>query len=412
MFKVMKNAQVKRMVVLLCMLWLLLLAVGCAFLYSSGKLTVYQLMEHDYEIVGELSQGTPIAELGILTGETKDVNIQSGKKLLAAYGYDRESPVQLYQYYWELIIIPIIWFFAFTTIFFLGVLWICLFQCGKIYREIQGLKSTTDHFILDGDYCAPACSEGDLSALKDSIHALQEKVAFRVEALGKDKEYLKDLLSDISHQLKTPLAALRMYNEIIMDRKNLSEEKKQEFLLLGKQQIDRTDWLVQGLLKMVRVEAGAIEMNLRKNSLTDTVEQAVTPFLEMASQRRIRLHIDVPDDICFHHDRDWTAEAVGNIIKNAIEHTPDDGKVTISASQTPLVAELRIIDTGRGMEVAEIPHVFERFYSKNKSPDCKNVGIGLSLAKEIIEKNNGSIYVKSAPGVGSEFIVTFLKEKS
>lgn len=251
-----------------------------------------------------------------------------------------------------------------------------------------------------------------MSALKGSMHVLQEKIAFRVEALGKDKAYLKDLLSDISHQLKTPLAALRMYNEIMMERKTLSEEKKQEFLLLGKQQIDRTDWLVQGLLKMARVEAGAVTMNLRKNALADTVEQAAAPFLETAHQHNISLRVEIGEDISFCHDRDWTAEAVGNIIKNAIEHTPDGGRVTITALQTPLIAELRIADTGSGMKTSEIPHVFERFYSANKSPDCKNVGIGLSLAKEIIEKNNGSIYVKSAPGEGSEFILTFLKEKS
>lgn len=412
MFQVIKNTPVKRITAWLCILWLLILTVGCIFLYSSGKQTMYRFIEHDYEIAGALSQGTPTAELSLLTGTMKQENVERGKQMLAPYGYDKEIPEQLYQYYSELMIRPVLWYVLFVTLFFIGVLLLCFVQTGTIYKEIRRLKSAADHFVLDGDYQAPVCSEGDLSALKDSIHAMQEKVAFRVKALSKDKEYLKDLLSDISHQLKTPLAALRMYNEIIMERKNLSEERKQEFLLLGKQQIDRTDWLVQGLLKMARVEAGAIVMNLRENSLANTVEQATAPFLELASQHKINLRIDVPEEISFCHDRDWTAEAVGNIIKNAIEHTPDGGKVTVSAVQTPLVAELRIADTGRGMEVTEIPHVFERFYSKNKSPDCRNVGIGLSLAKGIIEKNNGSIYVKSSPGIGSEFIVTFLKEKS
>lgn len=404
-----KSVSAKRMLAFLAAVCLLLAAGGCFLIQFNAQKTIALLMEQDYEIIGAMSDGADIGKLSLLTGKTDAANIEKGKRILSGYGYDNAAPAKIYPYYK---------FLARNNMLLLvGVLVLfCAFAAGlfaansaAVRRKIRALNHAALTYDLESDENAQPCGEGELASLENAIGELGSRVSYHVRALGSDKEYLKNLLSDISHQLKTPIAALRMYIEIMSEHEELSKEKKQEFLLLCKEQIDRTDWLVQGLLKMARVEAGAVQMQTRESYLADTVEQACAPFAETAKRGEVSLENRVSADIMLCHDRDWVAEAVGNLVKNALEHTPKGGAVSITANQTPLCAELHIKDNGCGMETTEIPHVFERFYSKNAAPDSHNVGIGLSLAKEIIEKNNGSIYVKSAPGEGSEFILTFLK---
>lgn len=412
MGRLMKNKYVRQAAALLLAVCLLLMACGCFLIYRNGEKTIQLLMEQDYDMIGAMADGAEIGRLSLLTGEIDPHNAAKGKEILSGYGYDANAPAKIYPYYQSLIQDQISLFLCLFALFFLLALGVFMGGMAGIYRKIRALHQAASTYHFETGVAVSHYSEGDLAALENAIQGLGDRVSYHIRSLDKDKEYLKNLLSDISHQLKTPLAALRMYIEILTERDSLSQERKQEFLRLCKEQIDRTDWLVQGLLKMTRVEAGAVQMHLRECYLADTVEQAVSPFMEMARCKGVSLEVRTPGEILFCHDRDWVAEAVGNLIKNALEHTPAGGKVQITANQTPLIAELHIKDNGCGMDTTEIPHVFERFYSKNTAPDSRNVGIGLSLAKEIIEKNHGSIYVKSTLGEGSEFTLTFLKGQS
>ncbi len=250
--------------------------------------------------------------------------------------------------------------------------------------------------------------ESGFDVMRNTVASLVKGTSFHAQALQKDKEYLRDLLSDISHQMKTPLAALRMYHELLANP-NLSLEKRDEFLRRSQKQVERTDWLVQSLLKMARIESGSVTMNRRQAYLLDTAELASAPFSASAEQKGVELVLSVSPEICFLHDTDWVAEAIGNLIKNALEHTPVGGHIRVDASETPLSVELCVSDDGEGMTGEEIPHAFERFYRADSKQESGGVGIGLSLAKEIIEKNGGDIFVRSQPGNGSTFTVTFLK---
>ena len=248
--------------------------------------------------------------------------------------------------------------------------------------------------------------EGDAGALLSGILSMNRRIQYSLEDVERDRQKMQTLLYDISHQLKTPIAALFMYNDLMRTR-TLSPEKNQELLDLCDGQLNRINWLVQGLLKLAQVEYGAVTMHKKDGALWDTLEQSIAPLTPFAQERGVQIQVRVDQAMRFPHDSAWVAEAFTNILRNALEHTPAGGAVTISASATPLTVEVRIRDTGEGIAEKDLPHIFERFY-RGDANRSESVGIGLALAKRIIEQNNGDIYVKSETGFGSEFIVTFI----
>ena len=252
--------------------------------------------------------------------------------------------------------------------------------------------------------------EGEEAAMRFAVSSMAGQLQYQNQSLQQDKEFLKNFLSNVSHQLKTPLSALRMYNEILLAKPGLHEEKRVDFLTRSRDQIDRTDWLIQGLLKMARMEAGAVEMQFSDVYLIDTVQTAVMPFREAANQKGVLLTTEVDSAIHFEHDGKWVAEALGNLVKNALEHTQPGGGVRVSAQETPLTVTVKVQDNGEGMDSTEIPHIFERFYRRSGETNAASVGIGLSLARQIFEQNRGDVQVQSERGKGSVFTVTFLKK--
>jgi signal transduction histidine kinase len=407
MTELFKNKPARNAVLLLLAVFILLTAIGFAILYQNNRNMTQAFIRQDIALVGGMAENKPVSQLSILTGNVSQTDVNAGNKLLEQYSYDEELPLAANLYYQHIFNLQIFFYCICAAVFFIAALMIVLMFMASLNKRLRFF--TQKFTALDFSTDSPQQEEGDFAVLISAVIALAKRSSFHAETLQKDKEYLKNLLSDISHQLKTPLAALRMYNEILIGKPDLSTEKREEFLLRSKNQIDRTDWLIQGLLKMARVEAGAVEMNRRDCYIVDTIEQAVAPFCESARQKGVFLTTHIPSDILFAHDSDWVAEAIDNIVKNALEHTPEGGKINIEAEETPLSVSIKIADNGEGMETSEIPHIFERFYRKNPGANTGNAGIGLSLAKEILEKNGGDIFVKSAPDFGSEFTITFLK---
>ena len=169
-------------------------------------------------------------------------------------------------------------------------------------------------------------------------------------------------------------------------------------------QISRIKWLVDALLKLSKLDSGTITMERKTVSCQSLMEHCLLPLYPLMQQRQIRYQAKGQFNVCFTGDLFWMTEAVGNILKNCVEHTPPGGTVTVSAEGNPLYTELCIEDTGEGIDPEDLPHLFERFYrGKNASPD--SVGIGLALSKSIIEKNGGIVDVKSRPGRGSRFSI-------
>ncbi|MCI9273570.1 MAG: HAMP domain-containing histidine kinase [Clostridiales bacterium] len=406
--KLFRNRPVRRVFAILIVLTTIVLTIGILWIRGKTEETVQKMVEKDIALVGGVLLNRPASQLCILTGENDPRDYRAGLDHLKSYSYPKANP-ENYPYYEWLVGSRIRAFVGWVGLFFLLSCFLLLLSFSMVYRTI-GQLTRTAQWIAQGQVpkLEPG-AEGDEAAMQYAFTSMAQRLQFHADSLKKDKEYLKDFLSDVSHQLKTPLAALRMYNEILLSKREIAPEKQREFLEQSKEQIDRTDWLIQGLLKSARMDAGAVRMDLTDSYLIDTVQNAISPFEEEAKQRGIRLAYQVDSGILLRHDSRWVTEALGNIVKNALEHTRNGGRVQVEAQETPMTVVISVSDNGCGMESTEIPLIFERFYRRGGEVSPTNVGIGLSLARQILELNGADIYVKSVVSEGSTFVITFLK---
>lgn len=246
-------------------------------------------------------------------------------------------------------------------------------------------------------------TEGELSILSNNLYKVITILKTQNEMLIKDKTYLADSLADISHQLKTPLTSMMVMTDLI--KENGQPEKRDEFLSIIEGQLDKMKWLITNLLKLSRLDAGTVEFKNEPFSIKNAVEQSLNPFLVTLELKQIEL-LNNADDFTVTGDEGWTVEAIGNIIKNCIEHTDKNGRLTISSTGTNLYTSIVITDNGCGIEAEDLPHIFERFY-QGKNAHNESVGIGLALAKAVFEKERATITVNSEIGIGSEFEIRF-----
>ena len=251
-------------------------------------------------------------------------------------------------------------------------------------------------------------TEGELSALRNEIYKITVMLREQAENLAKDKKYLSDSLSDISHQLKTPLTSISVMVDILKENENISNEKKQEFLYEISKQLDWINWLIISLFKLSKLDAGAVifkKENINVKELIDSSINKLNIIIEIKNQN---IQINGDKELCFTRDLNWTQEAIVNIIKNCLEHTDENGIININFSNNVLYTEIKIKDNGIGIAKKDLPHIFERFY-KGKNSNKDSVGIGLALAQSIIKNQGGDISVKSIENKGTEFSIKIYK---
>ena len=222
-----------------------------------------------------------------------------------------------------------------------------------------------------------------------------------------DKQTIQELVSDISHQVKTPTANIRMITDILSEHE-LSREKQSEFLDLMTVQTSKLDFLMQSLIKMSRLETGTFVLHPEDTRLNDTIARAMSTVLAKAEKKHIRLSADCDSRLTVKHDPKWTAEAIGNILDNAVKYTPEGGTICVSVRPWQFYTRIDISDTGIGIEEKNYNAVFQRFYRAEEAAAKEGVGLGLYLARGIITRQNGYITVKSKKGEGSTFSVFLL----
>lgn len=223
-----------------------------------------------------------------------------------------------------------------------------------------------------------------------------------------ERQTIKELVSDISHQVKTPVANIQMFAGILRQHE-LSPEKQNVFLDLMSAQINKLDFLMQSLVKMSRLETGTFSIHLADSRLSDTIAQAVSAVWAKAEAKNIQLDVDCGSSICVRHDPKWTSEAFANILDNAVKYTPAGGAVQIRVRPWHFYTRIDITDTGIGIAEEHYSDVFRRFYRAEESASEEGVGLGLYLARGIITRQHGYISVRSTPGKGSVFSVYLLK---
>lgn len=270
-----------------------------------------------------------------------------------------------------------------------------------MYRTIDRMLDE----ILDGEPISQSdIREGEISVLASKAKRVKEKVDLGISTAEEEKEQVKSLISNMSHQLKTPLAGLMMYREMLEDE-GTDEEMRKRFLGKMKGQSEKIDWILKSLFKMVNLEQGAVVFEAEALPVRDTILDAVTAVLDRADQRNIRILTEPFEDRLLWHNRKWTAEVLVNLLENGVKYTEPGGCITISVNPMEMYTEIAVRDTGRGIRKEELNEIFKRFYRSRDVENIEGSGIGLYLSRLILEQEKGYMTAESVLGEGSKFSV-------
>ena len=248
----------------------------------------------------------------------------------------------------------------------------------------------------------------ELGDLARQFNTMAERLQESVEIIRHDRDRSRDFLADVSHELRTPIAALRTFNELLVEHAGSDPAARAEFLEASKVQLERLDWLAQNLLELSKLDSGLVLLDLRPDDLRATVEQAVEQAEAAARRRGIDLAIALPDHpLRIRHDPVRIGQVVANLVGNAIKFTERGGSVRVEAEPSTDGARIVVSDTGVGIDAAELPRIFERFYRGTRASEARATGSGLGLAivRSIVDMHGGSVTVESRVGAGSTFIV-------
>lgn len=285
----------------------------------------------------------------------------------------------------------------------------CCYKYFKEQNEIMenAVAQITEYISGNREARIPCDEEGQLYRLFHEVNSLAVILNANAENERRSRQFLKNTISDISHQLKTPLAALNIYNGLLQGETEELPEI-QEFAELSERELDRIETLVQNLLKITKLDAGSIVFEKKSENLADMMGEIELHFAYRAKQEQKELLLSGDEDILLLCDRDWLVEAIENIVKNAFDHTDSGDLIRIQWKCSASMVQINIKDTGYGIHPEDLHHIFKRFYRSRFSKDTQGIGLGLPLAKVVIEEHNGTIEVDSELGVGTTFVITFL----
>lgn len=276
----------------------------------------------------------------------------------------------------------------------------------KKIKEITKMISKINNRQFDIDI--NDFNEGELSIHKNEISKTITMLRQVADNSVKDKLNLKDSLGDISHQLKTPLTSITIMIDNILDSPDMDEKTRKKFLINIKREILNINFLVMSLLKLSKFDANVVKFNKESVYLKDIIIESIKNVSMIKELKNITIKVSGDDNIKLLCDFKWQVESITNILKNSIEHTSEYGTVEVNYSENKLYTRILIKDNGKGINSDDLPHIFDRFYKGENGSD-DSFGIGLSLSKTIIEKEGGSITVKSTPNIGTIFTIKYLK---
>ena len=274
-------------------------------------------------------------------------------------------------------------------------------------QSMENAAHQIAEYILDRRKGGIECSEeGAMYRLFHEVNSLVTMADAHADSERRAKEFLRRTIADISHQLKTPIAALNIYNGILQ-QETADAATVREFTSLSEQELDRIESLVQSLLKMARLDAGAITLERAPENVFDLLEHIKRQYSFRAEQEGKEIVLEGDEQTVFSCDRTWLAEAIGNLVKNALDHTAQGDRILVRWQQSPCLTQITVEDTGSGIHPEDLYHIFKRFYRSRFSKDTQGVGLGLPLAKSIVEAHQGSIEVHSKLGQGTAFTINF-----
>lgn len=404
----MKNNKNVKFLIILCILTIVGFAV-ISIIFEKIEMNKYQKIVNykTAKILDEIKKQYPEAEeeeiIKILNNQDKKID----KNLLKEYGiYDNDIAIEQLKNNEKEIIIG-------TTIIVIltGITLIFLFEIYRKNRKKQidmltqyVEKVSQKQYILDID----ECSEDELNKLKNELYKITVMLKEEAENSKKQKEALADSVSDISHQLKTPLTSILIMLDNLSQSNNMDEITREKFINEIARQIESMNWLVISLLKLSKLDAGVIEFQNEKINIKEMIKEIISNLEIISEIKNVKIKILSNKEAYFIGDYNWNKEAIQNIVKNAIEHTKENTEIDVNIEENDVYTSISITDNGEGISKEDLKHIFDRFY-KSKNSAENSFGIGLSLSKSIIEKQNGYIQVETEQGKGTTFIIKYVK---
>lgn len=374
-----------------------------SFFISIGIYNIYEkiLFEKLATVIGVITENSKDIEIKTMA-QLKSENSQYtsiGKESLKKYGYNDSSFIFVKSKY-KVVYIGLLFSIIITLL-----LYISMYTSRK--NKIKNIEKLKDYLerINKGDYSLNFQIDDDFSILSDELYKTIIALRELKEKAVQDKIALKDNIADISHQLKTPITSINIMSELMENSD--SKEESMEYIQRLKKQILRLEALTNSLLTMSKLDAGAIELKKENIDIKNTIYLAVEPIISLIGKKNIALNIE-GKGVQIKGDAYWLSEAFLNIIKNSVEHLKVNGQINIFIQSNPIFTEVRIEDNGSGFLANELPYIFKRFF-KGKNASKDSIGIGLSMARTIIEQHNGEIIAENIKEGGARFRVKFYK---
>lgn len=393
----------------------LLAFIFCVFIAGAvviDKQTEYikeMFIQHDTAIASSLLEQGVSKEM-VAVAMSNENTSSDGEHFMSKIGISRDTKLNRLSdvsFIREKIILSVIvvGMLLCITLFFGTLLFLRTREC--LYRKSE--RIIRDY--INGNYSVrlTQAREGAIYQMLQAADQLATMLQSKNDADRKSRDFLKSTISDISHQLKTPLAALTMYQEIMEDESDNPVMVK-EYSLKMRTALKRMEQLIQSMLKITRLDAGSIVFEKDYYTLANVITNAINDLTTRAEKENKEIRIEGDLSLRLFCDMDWTAEAMGNIVKNALDHTDAGGKIYISCEHTPAMVRICIADNGHGIAPEDMHHIFKRFYRSKKTLQTQGIGLGLPLAKAIVEGQGGIISVQSDYLQGTVFILSFLTE--
>lgn len=405
------NREIKKLILTFTIVLISFIGLGMVFVWDISDYYKQSMIEHDCSVAGYVieNNSAPSQIVKAFIFDKTSIEVQTGREALKAAGYTTDTQnrllpeVQAFQQRYTVIFLV---FSVLLTLISMTVLWLFLLRQDKtIEKANDAIRS-----FMEGDVRTrlDAQEEGRLSQLFTSINEMATSLTAHIDNEKRGREFLKDTISDISHQLKTPLAALKMYNEIIHNEQS-GNDVVDQFVSKSERELNRMEVLIQNLLKLARLDTGSIILEKGNHNVRNFLEDAIKRFGTRTELEGKMIRVDCDASTIMKFDEEWLSEAVSNIIKNALDHTDSGSEIMIGCEETPVLTEIEIHDNGTGIHPEDIHSIFKRFYRSRFSKDKQGIGIGLTLSKAIVERHGGSITVESNLGKGTTFRLAFPK---
>lgn len=404
----MKNKiELKKMCITSCVVIIIFLITFSILIYKQYKTYTYNFNQKIAGIIDNVLEKYPDIEKREIV-EILNSSDKTNNEILKEYGIELDKDSVILENntdFQKFIIIDIS-----TLILFILILSIIFFKYN--HSESKKINEITKYIeeINRGNYKLniEENTEDELSILKNELYKITIMLKEVAENSQKDKTTLKDSLSDISHQIKTPITSILIMLDNILSDENMPEDIKKDFIKDIKREIINIKFLVESILKLSKIDSNSIKFIKKEVFIKDIINEAVKNVSMLSELKNIEIIVLGDDSIKTICDLKWQVEAITNILKNCIEHSYENRKIYINYNQNNMYTELKIEDNGTGIDAKDLPHIFERFY-KGKNSSSDSVGIGLALSKSIIESNNGYIQVDSKLNKGTTFIIKYLK---